>query len=206
MRGRDLTTTREKLLQTAHDLFYRDGFHAVGLENILDAVGVSKTTFYNHFESKEDLFLEVLRGHDRWWREEFTRKLRHFGGDRPRDQLLAVFDVIDELIRIDTYNGCVFINVAVQFPLPHEPAHVAAVEHKRAMEEILRMLAGYAGADDPAALARELSLLIEGTYITHQVTHDAEWVNVGRRLAAALLDARIPQASQRSAASHLSTQ
>ncbi len=190
-----MSATREKLIQVSHDRFYRDGFHAVGLDQILDEVGVSKTTFYNHFESKEDLMLEVLRWHDRWWRDTFLEKLRGHGGDTPRGQLAATFDVVDELFQSEDYNGCVFINVAVQFPLHHDPIHRCAAEHKAAMQDLLKMLAGYAGADDPAAFAAELSLILEGTYITQQVTGDSSWVQVGRRLGRELLDRRLPKSS-----------
>lgn len=163
-------TTRDRLLKTADDLFYRDGFHAVGIDRIIAAVGVTKTTFYNHFESKEDLILEVLRFHDRWWRDTFSTMLRKHGGDLPRGQLESVFDVIDELLNMDEFNGCIFVNVAVEFPMPHDPIHQAAADHKREMEMILRDLAMRAGANDPVGLAQQISMLMEGCYVTAQVT------------------------------------
>ncbi|MHC4421417.1 MAG: TetR/AcrR family transcriptional regulator [Planctomycetota bacterium] len=177
------TSTRQRLIDTAHDLFYEEGFHTVGLDRILAEVGVTKTTFYNHFGSKDDLMLEVLNHHDRWWRDTFARKLREQGGDTPRGQLEAVFDVVKDLINGDDYNGCIFINVAVEFPLPHDPAHQAAAQHKQAMESIIRELAGYAGAGDPAAFAQELSLLMEGAYVTQQVTHNTQTADIARRIA-----------------------
>jgi AcrR family transcriptional regulator len=164
------TTTRERLVETAHGLFYREGFHTVGLDRILGEVGVTKTTFYNHFQSKDDLMLEVLRRHDRWWRDTFQQKLREYGGDTPRGQLEAVFDVVEELFNSGEYSGCIFINVAVEFPLPHDPAHQAAAEHKATMESIIRELAGYAGAADASAFAREFTLLMEGAYVTQHIT------------------------------------
>ena len=164
-------STRDRLLKTADDLFYRDGFHAVGIDRIIAEVGVTKTTFYNHFESKEQLILEVLNFHDRWWRDTFSRMLRKHGGDSPRGQLEAVFDVIDELLSTAEFNGCIFVNVAVEFPLPHDPIHLAAAEHKREMELILRDLAMQARAKDPALLAQQISMLMEGCYVTAQVTH-----------------------------------
>jgi AcrR family transcriptional regulator len=77
------TSSRSRILEVAHELFYSDGFHNVGLDRILHEVGVTKTTFYNHFESKDDLVLEVLRMHDRWWRDTFQQLLRKHGGDTP---------------------------------------------------------------------------------------------------------------------------
>src|SRR5262249_1909870 len=135
-----MADTRERLIESAQDLFYREGFHAVGLDRLLAEVGVTKTTFYNHFTSKEDLILEVLRTRDRWWRNTFARRLAERAGDEPGAQLRAVFDVLDEFINSDTFNGCMFVNVAVEFPLPHTPAHRAAAEHKELMGALLRDL------------------------------------------------------------------
>jgi AcrR family transcriptional regulator len=99
---------RDRLLAAAEDLFYRDGFHAVGLDRILAETEVTKTTFYNHFESKEDLIVEVLRARDPWWRKIFAERLRERAGDDPARQLHAIFDVLDEFIAADTFNGCMF--------------------------------------------------------------------------------------------------
>lgn len=182
------TTTKEKLVQTAHDLFYTEGFHTVGLDRILDTVGVTKTTFYNHFSSKDDLIIEALRWHDEWWQGTFRKMLRRLGGDTPRGQLLAVPDALAELFEGESYNGCMFVNVAVQFPLAHDPAHKLAVEHKDAMEDILREIAGYAGASNPAALAEEIGLVMEGAYVTRQVTRRDATVEAMRRVVTLIVE------------------
>ena len=186
------TGTRERLLETAKDVFYREGFHAVGLDGILADVGVTKTTFYNHFESKDDLILGVLRAHDQWWRKVFAERLRERAGDDPAAQLRAIFDVLDEFIAAETFNGCIFVNVSVEFPRPHAPAHRAAAEHKELMGAFLRDLALRAGARDPVVLAEELALLMEGSYVTRQVTGNRRAAAIGRRVAEALLARELP--------------
>lgn len=183
---------RDRIIHAAHELFYRVGFHTVGLDAILQAVGVTKTTFYNHFESKDDLVRAVLEWHDRWWQDTFRQMLRKHGGDAPRDQLMAIPDALNELFERDDYNGCFFVNVAVQFPQPHDPAHEAAARHKRSMESIIRELAGYAGATDAAAFAQEMSLLMEGAYVTRQVTRDAKTKEVAQRMVSRLVAQHIP--------------
>jgi len=185
-------STRERIIRTAHDLFYRVGFHTVGLDAILAQVGVTKTTFYNHFQSKEDLVSEVLRMHDRWWRDTFREMLRTHGGDTPRGQLMAIFDVLREFLKTNDFNGCFFVNVAVQFPLPNDPAHQAAAAHKRSMEAMIREIAGYAGAADPLALAQELSLLMEGAYVTRQVTGETAAADIARRMATMIIEKHVP--------------
>jgi hypothetical protein len=134
----------------------------------------------------------VLRWHDEWWRNTFTRMLRERGGDRPRDQLLAVFDALDHLFCSDEYNGCIFVNVAVEFPVPHDPAHQLAAAHKRAMEEIIRQLAAYAGADDPAAFAAEFTLIMEGSYVTQHVDRSPEKTAAAQRVARMLVEKHMP--------------
>lgn len=175
-------SARERMIEAAHDLFYRVGFHAVGLDAILSAVGVTKTTFYNHFETKDDLVREVLVWHDRWWQDTFRRLLREHGGDVPRDQLLALPDAVNAVLEHREFNGCFFINVAVQFPQAHDPAHQMAAAHKRAMEGIIREISGYAGARDAQSMAQELSMALEGAYVTRQVTGNPATTEVFRRL------------------------
>ncbi len=185
------TGARHRLLESAEDLFYRDGFHSVGLDRILAEVGVTKTTFYNHFQSKEDLMLAVLEVRDQWWRKTFGERLRARAGDDPGAQLRVVFDVLDEFIAGDAFNGCIFVNVSVEFPRAHTQAHRAAAEHKELMGALLRDLALRAGADDPVALAEELSLLMEGAYVTRQVTGRRDAAAIGRRVAALLIERRL---------------
>jgi AcrR family transcriptional regulator len=186
------TSTRERLIEIGSDLFYRHGFYAVGLDSIIDQAGVTKTTFYNHFESKEALILEILEHHDQWWRDEFTAKLRKYGGDDPADQLRAVFDVLNDLLNSETFNGCIFVNVSAQFPLPHDPVHKAAAEHKRLMEMILRDTALRAGASDPIALAEQLSVIMEGAYVTRQITRNERTTEIARKLGDALFEKYLP--------------
>lgn len=187
------SSTRDRLISVAHDLFYKDGFHSVGLDRILADVGVTKTTFYNHFSSKEDLVLEALRKHDRWWRDTFMNILHQHGGDSPRAQLLAVPEVLNFAFNAGEYNGCIFINVAVEFPLKHDPVHMAAAEHKKSLEDIIRQLGAYAGADDAEQLAQEIAMILEGAYVTRHVTREEQTVETARRLVKSIVDRRIPE-------------
>ncbi len=186
------TATRQKLIDSAGERFYRDGFRDVGLDQILGDVGISKTAFYKHFESKEDLMLAVVREQDQWVRDHFRSIVVEQGGDDPRARLLAIFDVVEGIVRRQDFRGCLFVNVALEFPLAHDPAHEAAAENKRAMQAIIAELACDAGADDPVDLARELMLLIEGAYVTRQVVGDEDAAAVARRAGEMLIDHRLP--------------
>ncbi len=148
------TATRQRLVESALRRFYRDGFRSVGLDQVLADVGISKTAFYKHFECKEDLMLAALESQDQWFQDTFRTMIRQRGGESAIGQLHAVFDVVEHIIESDGFQGCIFVNVAIEFPLPHEPAHLAARRSKQAVEEIIHTLAVEAGATSRAAWRR----------------------------------------------------
>ena len=191
-----MPSTRQRLTEAAVRRFYRDGFRNVGLDQVLADVGISKTAFYKHFECKEDLVLAALEMKNRWLQDAFREMVRQRGGASPVGQLRALLDVVDRIIDADEYQGCIFVNVALEYPLPHEPAHIAAASHKRAIEDIAHDLAARAGAADPRRLARELCLVMEGAYVTRQVTGDKQGIDVARRVADLVIAAHLPETAR----------
>jgi AcrR family transcriptional regulator len=187
------TPTRQRLIDTAVLRFYRDGFRNVGIDQILSDVGISKTAFYKHFESKEDLMLAALEDHHRLMLEKFCRLARDRGGLTPVGQLRALLDVVEHFIESDEFQGCIFVNVAMEFPLPHEPAHIAAAKNKQAIEDMVHSLAVEAGAQDPRSLAKELCLIMEGAYVTRHVTGNKQTIEIARRVADLVIRSGCPQ-------------
>jgi AcrR family transcriptional regulator len=186
--------TRQRLIEAALRRFYRDGFRNVGVDQVFADVGISKTAFYKHFECKDDLMLAALEMQNGWIQETFRTMIRERGGPTALGQLHAVLDVVEFVIESDDYQGCIFVNASMEFPLPHEPAHVAASQNKQAIENIVLALAKDAGADDPHALSQELCLIMEGAYVTRQVTGNKDTVNIARRVARLAIASRCPTA------------
>lgn len=183
------TPTRQRLVEAAVRRFYRDGFRNVGIDQVLADVGISKAAFYKHFESKEDLMLAALEMQNSWLQNAFRTMVRERGGTAI-EQLHAVFDVVKHIIESDDFQGCIFVNVAMEFPLPHEPAHVLAPQSKQAIEDFVHALAVDAGISDPRGLAQELCMLMEGAYVTRQVTGNKNTIDIARRLAQLVIDSR----------------
>ncbi|HZN33578.1 MAG TPA: TetR/AcrR family transcriptional regulator [Pirellulaceae bacterium] len=185
------TGTRQRLIEAATKRFYRDGFRNVGLDAILADVGISKTAFYKHFESKDDLILAALADRSRWIQDTFRQLMRERGGELPAGQLRALMDVVATITDSDGYQGCIFVNVSLEFPLPHEPAHLAASQSKADLESIVCAVAAEAGAADPRALAQELCLIMEGAYVTRHVTGNRQTIDIARRLAERAIGAHL---------------
>jgi Tetracyclin repressor-like, C-terminal domain len=96
---------------------------------------------------------------------------------------------VEYIVQSDDFQGCIFVNVAMEFPLPHEPAHIAAAQNKQAIEDIVHGIAIEAGALEPRSLAKELCLIMEGAYVTRHVTGDRQTVDIARRIAGLVIAA-----------------
>ena len=172
---------KEHLIETAVKLFGREGFHATGIDRILQEAGVARMTLYKHFRSKDELILAALRRRDEQFRTWFKSAIEKSGGT-PAERLLASFDVLGEWFAGRAFagipfSGCSFINAAAEFSDTGHPVHQVAAEHKRLVMEYLRLLASAAGARDPDGLAWSISLLHEGAIVTAQVSGD---IHAGR--------------------------
>jgi AcrR family transcriptional regulator len=175
--------TRERLTRAAIDRFYRDGFRNVGIDQILDDVGISKTAFYKHFTCKEELMLAALELQNEWLQDAFREMIRSRGGRQPEAQLHALFDVVEQIIEREGFQGCIFVNAAIEFPLPHTPVHQLSARNKQAIFDIVHEIAERAGASEPEQLAAELCMIIDATYVGRVVTGAPEVIQTARRMA-----------------------
>jgi len=178
---------REHLIKTAVELFSERGYHATGIDTILATAGVSKKTLYNHFRSKDELILAALRHYDGLFRNGFMRQVEA-EATVPRDRLLAVFDVSERWFASDKFYGCMFINAIGEYSEPESPIREVCKEFKKLMRAYLRELAAAAGAKDPAALADELALLLEGATVTAQVSGDRRAAQTAKRIANTIIE------------------
>jgi AcrR family transcriptional regulator len=160
---------RERIVHAAIELFYRHGFQAVGIDQILQAVGVTKTTFYKHFESKDDLLVAAIRQRDEWEMKAWADAMRNAAGNDAKAQLLAFFDVLHVWFNAPDFRGCQFINAAAEFPNPCDPVHRVAAEHKRKNRDFFRDLAIAGECRDAEVFADRYTVLVEGTLVLRQV-------------------------------------
>jgi AcrR family transcriptional regulator len=186
---------RERLIAVAADLFARNGYHATGIDLILEKAGVAKKTLYTHFRSKEELIIAVLRHHDSVFRNGFMREVEQAAA-APRERLLAIFDVAEAWFRGSDFYGCMFINAVGEYSLEDTPIRQACKEFKTLMRNYFEKLSRDAGAADPEQLADRLALLLEGAIVTAQVSQAPEAAKVARDAAAVLIDRAIPTGNQ----------
>lgn len=187
-------TKRDELVQKALGVFYAHGFHATGMDRLVAETGISKTSMYKHFRTKEDLILAALRLRDEQLRNWLYRRMEEIA-PTPDGQLLAMFEALGDWFARPEFQSCMFIKASGEYPEADHPIHAQAAEHKRLIFTHVRALAKQAGAADPDALARRLLLLKEGAIVTAHLGYTQD--PAGDALAAAklLLDAELGRAN-----------
>ncbi|NML96397.1 TetR/AcrR family transcriptional regulator [Paraburkholderia sp. RP-4-7] len=165
-------SVRERILDTAADLFYQEGVRAVGVDLVVERSGVAKTSLYRHFTTKDELVAAVLERDDtNYWIAWDKTATRH--RNAPRDELKAHLQWIARDIAAPKYRGCPFLNVATEFPAPDHPARAVALRHKAELRRRLGTLARQIGVARPDNLANQIALLIDGAYVCGQLAKEA---------------------------------
>jgi AcrR family transcriptional regulator len=178
-----MSSVRERLLDTAADLFYKEGMRAVGVDLVIERTGVAKTSLYRHFPSKDDLIAAVLERDDRTYWANWDRVAQ---GQDAKAELAAQIDWIARYIDRREFRGCAFLNAATEFPSANHPARLIAIRHKAELRRRVGKLTRRLGAPD--TLADQLVLLIDGAYVNGQLTGKKGVAGALPEAAAALVD------------------
>lgn len=179
---------REHILETASTLFYRQGVRAVGVNLIVETADVAKTSLYRYFRTKDDLIAAFLQREDKdfwaWWDRVAER--------HPQDaeaELAAHLAWIGERVGRPGYRGCPQLNVAAEFPDENHPARVVARSHKQELARRLRGLAERMQVNEPDVLAAQLSVMINGAFVSSQVMAAGDATAMLSQMARALVAA-----------------
>ncbi len=156
---------REHALETASRLFYREGVRAIGMEQIVEASGIAKTTIYRHFATKDALVEAFLAREDEAFWRQWDNAIEPFPTDA-RAALMALCDWIGGKVLKPGYRGCPQINVAAEFADPFHPARLVAKRHKAEMHRRLTELCRKLNVGDPVVVAMQIGLLFDGAFMS----------------------------------------
>ena len=181
------SSARQRLLETASELFYREGIRAIGVDTIVERSGVGKATLYRHFPTKDDLIAAYIeqedRAHLQWFDEIIAAS-----DSSPKEQLLTWFEACEQRIQEPGFRGCPFLNAMAEIAETEHPAYQLAVQHERALRDRLALLSRRAGARDPEQLADQLLLIINGALTSASLFGEASPAHQLKTIAAHLID------------------
>ena len=178
---------RARILDTACALFYQHSVRAVGVDLVVEKAGVAKTSLYRHFGTKDDLVAAFLKREDEDFWGTWDRVAEKHADDAAAE-LDAHLEWIGKRVGRPNYRGCPQINVAAEFPEIDHPARKVATSHKRQMRKRLKDIAERLGVARPDELAGQLSLLLNGAFVSSQIFKPGEATTLLRRAAHALVE------------------
>jgi AcrR family transcriptional regulator len=163
---------RDRILRTASELFYKRGVRAVGVDLVVEEAGVAKTSLYRHFRTKDDLIAAFLAREDEDFWSQWDRVAKLIDDKHKSDptcELDAHLAWIAERVSRPNYRGCPQLNVAAEFPDADHPARLVASAHKLELRRRLKAIAERMRVKRPDELAGQLSLLINGAFVSSHV-------------------------------------
>jgi AcrR family transcriptional regulator len=177
---------RERILDTAYELFSTRGIRDVGVDEVIDRAGVAKATLYRHFPSKDELVVAFLELREERWTLGWVEAEARARGATPEEQLLAIFDTFHEWFQRDDFEACAFINVLLEMGAAH-PAGSASIRHLENIRSVVSGLAEEAGLRDPVSFARSWHILMKGSIVS-AAEGDAQAAMRAQAMARLLID------------------
>lgn len=180
-------SARNRILDVATKMFYRDGIHATGVDAVIARADVARMTLYNHFASKDALVEAVLRRQLNSTQEWLDGIIAALEMD-PRARLFLIFKGVRNSLESDEFFGCPFINVAAEYSDPAHPFHRLAIEYKQLFRAYIQKIIEPMAVADAEFLGAQLCLLIDGALVTAQVDRSSQAGTHAERAARILID------------------
>lgn len=183
-----MSTLKDKILETATDLFQTRGINSTGVDTIVAVAGTTKMTLYKYFDSKETLILEVLNKSQLDFQNWLDSKL-DASSKKPADKIQRLFDFIEEWITSPNFSGMGFIKASAEFPNEENPIHQLSSKQSREFRQFIAKLAAEANIKDADGLALQLSLLFEGAVQAEQMKRGSGAIKYAKKAAKILINA-----------------
>jgi AcrR family transcriptional regulator len=181
------SSARERILDSAYELFSTHGVRAVGVDDVIMRAGVAKATLYRHFPSKDTLVLAFLERREELFTHGWIEVEARRRAATARDRLLAIFDLFDEWFRRDDFEGCSFVNILLESTNRDSPVARACIAHLERTRDVIRAFATEAGLRDVDNFAHAFHLLMQGA-VAHAEEGDADAAKRAHAMARDLID------------------
>jgi AcrR family transcriptional regulator len=188
---------RDEIVEIASLLFYRQGYGATGIKQIIEKAGIAKGTFYSHFKSKEDLGVEWLRSRHILWNGWLQESLNPVEGSGAK--ILAAFTFLAQWLEDSDYRGCAFLNTMAETPDASSPMRQVVVDHKRQLHQTFQTLMAehYEGESVSEELVHQKAgaafLLFEGALVEAQNFEDPLPITVALKEVQSMLQFKTMQ-------------
>ncbi|MDG6402042.1 TetR family transcriptional regulator [Pseudomonas quasicaspiana] len=181
------TAVQDKILQTAEQLIYTNGIHAMGMDLLVRTSGVARKSIYRYYATKEDVAVNALSARDVRWMHWFRTETDK--ATSPEARILEMFTVLKGWFESEGFRGCAFINTAGEIGDAEDPIRQLAKAHKQKLFDYALELCQQLNIEQPDVLAKQLLILIDGAITLALVMGDHNAADSARDMAQLLLNA-----------------
>lgn len=167
---------KQIIINNAGELFYKNGYNATGINEIIAKSTIAKATLYHHFKSKEDICAAYLEQRHR----TFMNELREFiiETSTSRQQLLGIFDYLRNLYRNGNFHGCWAIKALGELLPDNRKIRTIIQKQKKELLLLLGEIVGNNIANISKAETEKISggiYLLYESAITESHLHKSDW-------------------------------
>jgi AcrR family transcriptional regulator len=186
-------STRDRIVAAASKLFYSEGIRAVSVDAVAEKAGITKRTLYYHFSSKDDLVAAYLEARDQPNLALFKRWFAEAEGGLA-EKVRAIFTHLAASARHPKWKGCGFLRTSAELAnMPGHPAIKIGVAHKKGFENWLSSTFEAEGMANATTLARQIVLLLDGSFAVVLLHRDASYMETAGDAAFALVSGAFVQ-------------
>jgi len=177
---------REDVLGKTLQLLELKGIAAATPEMVVEQINYPMDEFLRFWPDKEALVYDALRflsqQIDTWRRQLLLNE------ELSNEQkLLARYGALTDCVTNNRYPGCLFIAACTFYPDPEHPIHQLADQQKRAAYDFSHDLLTQLEVDDPAMVAKQMELVLEGCLSRMLINRSQTDVDTAHRLAEDIL-------------------
>ena len=163
-------SVRERIIRTASDLFYFNGYNQTGINQIIKDANVAKASMYQHFRSKEEVAVAYLNGRHHMWMGNLFDFVAHKKSNK--EKIIASFDYLLDWLNEVNFRGCGFQNIICDIPNDHDKVKAQVVSHKNDLRKWIQSKLkedGDYSSKEADELGDEILVLIEGAIMLSQI-------------------------------------
>ncbi|PBJ08001.1 TetR/AcrR family transcriptional regulator [Flavobacterium sp. ACN6] len=177
---------RDEMIQSAYDIFYKNGFHATGVDAIVERTGISKRTLYKHFTSKEGLIIAAVNYYHQIMFKAITDYIEKSSFDNPVDKALMLFDFLGELVNAGNVDGCFAMNAKTEYAHKAVEIEAACDVHTNALIRLIEKYLSEAEIKESESLAVQILMLFEGAILRSKADESSVPIKLAKSAAAVL--------------------
>jgi len=177
---------KNEMIRSAYDIFYKNGFHATGVDAILEGTGISKRTLYKHFISKEGLIIAAIGHYHQIMLASIIKYIEKSPFESFLDKVLSIFDFLSEQVDGGNLNGCFAMNAKTEYVNKSKEIEMASEAYSIAQQQLIERYLHMQGLANSRSLAIQVLMLFEGAIVRSKSVGNSKPIHLAK-VAAGLI-------------------